>query len=95
MQAEQIWLILNLMLAHMPIEEREAIISFLKENLQSKAAPNYRLKLTQEFWHHLKDTNRLRAIAQLRDDNAPWMPLGLAVDLVGGMRAAICYSKKS
>jgi hypothetical protein len=91
----QIWLVLELMLGrYTSIAERDAIISFLKQNLQERTPLTYRIKFGAEFWGEFNANNRLSAVKRLREDNSPWMTLGLAVDIVDGMRDATYDSKK-
>jgi hypothetical protein len=90
MNMHRFWILLELMLHGFNYDEKEAFISFLKQHLVGKNLPTLDLRITYnpKFWELFNDGHRLLAIKELRETNAPWMTLRLAVDIYDGLMQA-------
>jgi hypothetical protein len=95
MDMTKFWILVELMLNGFNYDEKEAFIGFLKQHLVDKNLPalEHRITYSFKFWELFDGGHRLLAIKELREQNAPWMTLRLAVDIYDGLQQAKQYSK--
>jgi hypothetical protein len=92
MNMDRFWVLVELMLNgfHYNADDKEAFIGFLKQHLVDKNLPSldHRITYSLKFWELFNGGHRLLAVKELRETNAPWLTLRLAVDIYDGLLQA-------
>lgn len=88
MNMDRFWILVELMLNGFNYDEKEAFIGFLRQHLTEKDPNPPHIHFGDKFWEYFDGDHKIYAVKELRENNAPWMTLRLAIDIYHGLRDA-------